>query len=292
MKTLNLIEKRLGEIQYEISKYPDGQQSVTIYGDKRNCFSYLIGEDIEVTTRLRSFLDLEILISCTSSLKEAGVNEIHLFITYFLGGRSDRKFLEGSSNYLKTVICPIINLQNYKTVTVYEPHSDGIELCLNGFKKGNTNSMTEFVINDIKSSYPLWEIVLVSPDGGALKRVYKISETFKIKNVVEASKYRDIETGKITRTNVIGINQFENVVYLIPDDICDGGRTFIEISKTIKNIKPTAPIILMVYHGIFSNGLSPILENIDKIYTTNSYRDDIPKSDEKFSNNVKIFNIL
>jgi ribose-phosphate pyrophosphokinase len=59
--------------------------------------------------------------------------------------------------------------------------------------------------------------------------------------------------------------------FLIIDDICDGGATFIEIAKNLRDALPMAKIDLFVTHGLFSRGMDPLRDaGIDKIYTTNS----------------------
>ena len=64
-----------------------------------------------------------------------GIQEISLYTPYIMGARSDRKFEEGGNNYLRDVICPVINSLNFKTVTCIDPHSDVLEACIKGFRK-------------------------------------------------------------------------------------------------------------------------------------------------------------
>ena len=130
MIKINLANKEKSQLEFEISKFPDGQQSVTI---KSSLFD--TSGTVEIISRMNSFKDLELIICANIALKEIGVKEIHLFVPYFLGARSDRKFVDGGSNYLKDVICPIINMQNFETVTVLDPHSDVLEACLKNFRK-------------------------------------------------------------------------------------------------------------------------------------------------------------
>jgi len=55
---------------------------------------------------------------------------------------------------------------------------------------------------------------------------------------------------------------------LIVDDICDGGRTFIESAKLLHRVYNVWEVGLYVTHGIFSKGLEPLREaGITKIYT-------------------------
>jgi ribose-phosphate pyrophosphokinase len=57
----------------------------------------------------------------------------------------------------------------------------------------------------------------------------------------------------------------------IVDDICDGGGTFINIARIIKeNEQFKGRIYLIVTHGIFSRGFEDLAEYFNGIYTTNS----------------------
>jgi ribose-phosphate pyrophosphokinase len=99
---------------------------------------------------------------------------------------------------------------------------------------------------------------------------------FSIKNILTATKVRDIESGKIIRTEVPNLNVTDidhEFKYVIVDDICDGGRTFIELAKVIKQRRPNTEIYLIVTHGIFSAGLSELKNYFKTIYTTNSVKD-------------------
>ena len=140
MKTLDLTNSENSDIKYKISKFPDGQQAITL--DLENTIFESGEQVVTIKSRLNSFLDLELIICANQALIELGVKhhslklkEIALYVPFFLGARSDRKFLSGQSNYLKTVICPIINSQNFDRVTVLDPHSDVLEACLNNFQK-------------------------------------------------------------------------------------------------------------------------------------------------------------
>lgn len=268
MIQLNLYPDQKSGIEYDVYKFPDGQQSIKIED-----FAFQPGVlEVEIVSPFTSFLDLELIICANQALKEMGVQKVSLYTPYFLGGRSDRKFEEGTSNYLKTVVCPIINSQNFHRVTVLDPHSDVIEACLNNFKGIDTIDFAEQVLKDVLAhSKPEFSdsLVLVSPDAGALKKVFKIQKATKIQNLVIGSKNRDVK-GQITHTSISGLENINisNATYVIFDDICDGGRTFLELAKVIKKEKEDARIVLAVTHGLFTKGLP--IEHVDHVYTTDS----------------------
>ena len=277
MKTLDLTNLDNSDIKYKISKFPDGQQSITL--DLENTIFSSEAQSVVIKSRLNSFLDLELIICANQALIELGVinlafklKEISLYVPYFLGARSDRKFLKGQSNYLKTVISPIINSQNFSRVTILDPHSDVLEACLNNFQKTSNVTFAKEVIKELDN------ITLVSPDAGALKKIYDVAQAVECTDVIVANKLRDLKTGKIIRTEVPGINHEPgSKTFVICDDICDGGRTFVEIAKAIKDIRPKEifndKIYLVVTHGIFSAGFEELEKWFTGIYTTNSVKD-------------------
>lgn len=275
MNILNLTDNEKSDIKFQISKFPDGQQSVTI-------MDYLQVYPVTIKSRLNSFKDLELIICATQALRDLRVKEIHLYVPYFVGARSDRKFVQGSTNYLKNVICPIINSQNFETVKVIDAHSDVLEACLNNYVKEDNHRLVKFALPLIDNKDGAQKrVVLVSPDAGAYKKIFDVAQKFGIENVVTAMKHRDIQTGKITHTEIPNINQYgEDHKFVIVDDICDGGRTFIELAKEIRKHNAISDIHLIVTHGIFSAGLKPLNQEFTSIFCTNSYSD---MNDPEFS---------
>jgi len=149
---LNLVKQDdVLSCEYEVSRYPDGQQSIRIVEKAYDTYQSLKEQTTPITimSRLNTFKDLELIICANQALKEIGVKSIKLYIPYCIGGRSDRKFQEGSSNYIKNVIAPIINLQKFDEVLIMDPHSQTLENCINNFVEVTNKSLVIFAINDI-----------------------------------------------------------------------------------------------------------------------------------------------
>jgi ribose-phosphate pyrophosphokinase len=295
-ETLNLVNSNDSlSFKYEISRFPDGQQSLRLIEDGYNTFESLRDSDsahgIIIKSRLNTFSDLEIIICATQALKEVGVKNISLYIPYCIGARSDRKFMEGGINYVKTVIAPIINSQGYNKVTILDPHSDVLEACINNFEKVDNVDLVSFALQDyfLSKGFETWSasnfdgMRFISPDAGALKKVFHVADAVKYRNeVIIASKHRNLETGKIDYTNVpMSVHDADKDVFII-DDICDGGRTFIEIAKTVNDVRKLSSSVkrehygknyLIVTHGIFSAGFDFLVQYFDGIYCTNSVKD-------------------
>jgi ribose-phosphate pyrophosphokinase len=289
MKILNLVDLEKSDIKYKISKFPDGQQNISLNvytHDIVNKLDFAKREGATIKSRLNNFQDLELIIAATQSLRNLGVKEIHLYTPYFLGSRSDRKFEEGGNNYLKDVICPVINSLGFESVTVLDPHSDVLEACINRFRKEDNFKLVKFALWNLykeKAISPKQTIsealdcILVSPDAGASKKIYKLAEQIGYKgDIITCSKDRDAD-GKLTKTIVPQVDFSKDQIII--DDICDGGRTFINIAEKIifernQLSYPTkSKLYLIVTHGIFSKGFEELHKYFDGVYCTNSYQD-------------------
>jgi ribose-phosphate pyrophosphokinase len=279
MNTLNLVNAEISSIKYIISKFPDGQQNIVIEPLKR--FKMAKGANthklydidrwfypaIEIKSRLNNWLDLELIVCAVACLREFDRDiSISLYVPYFIGARSDRSFQEGGNHYLKSVVCPIINSLNFKTVTVLDPHSYVLEGCLNYFKPVSNFELVRWSLAQIKG---VEDIIVVSPDEGASKKIYKLMEKLDYEgDIIVCDKERN-ERGEVVKTIVP--YEFSSKDIIIIDDICDGGAKVLR-SRIHGSVDPRK-IYLIVTHGIFSKGFSELSKYFDGIYCTNSYKE-------------------
>jgi ribose-phosphate pyrophosphokinase len=263
MKTLNLVRPEHSDVKYKISKFPDGQQDIIIEG-----IPHFGSHDATLTiiSRFNSWRDLELIVCAKKALDGLGVPKVALYIPYLLGARSDRKFVTGGNSYLVNVVAPVLNDLEFCHIEVLDVHSDVAAACIKNLIVKNNFNLVDFVYSKTANIH-----AIISPDAGAYKKVYDVAREFEIPNIITAMKHRDLESGKVTHTEISiphGMNTF-----LIVDDICDGGRTFIELAKVIKEKVPESILILCVTHGIFSAGFEALHSSFDKIFCTNSYED-------------------
>lgn len=270
MKILNLVYPEKSDIKYTVSKFPDGQQQIVL--------GKVPQDHITIKSRLNSFMDLELIV-CAKKALDRIVPCIHLYVPYFLGSRSDRLFEEGSTNYLRDVVCPIVNSLRFEDVTVVDPHSDVLEACLNNFRKETILALYSWASHDLgfhEAQDGTKNCALVVPDAGAAKKIQGLAFTTGHKGeIIMCSKVR--RDGKIVETNIHISQDAQDSDrrrdLLIVDDICDGGATFIELAKVLKDRLVFNKIYLIVTHGIFSKGFSELEKHFDGIYCTNSYSD-------------------
>jgi ribose-phosphate pyrophosphokinase len=257
-------------IKFKISKFPDGQQTIDI---DPNTAARFLDHTIQINSRLNSFKDLELIICANQALRNLGATKVSLYVPYFIGARSDRQFQEGGVNYLKQVICPIINSQNFHSVHVLDPHSDVLEACLNNYYKEDNHGLVDDALSYLIKDGEEDNVVFVSPDAGAYKKIFDVAKKFGIKNIITATKVRDMITGNIISTQVPDLEELSDKKFVIIDDICDGGRTFYELAKVIRDDTHEAKIYLVVTHGIFSAGFEKLSDMLDGIFCTNSVKD-------------------
>ena len=184
---------------------------------------------------------------------------------YFPYARQDRICQQGES-FAAMEFIKLINSMNFDMVVVADIHN---ELLLNKIDWVNHISSQDIIKYFFdETSFSLSDYVVLAPDAGA---VTKVSQYDWSVDLISASKVRDTSTGEITGTE---LHLEGNVVtgrdILMIDDICDGGRTFIEIAKKLRELN-VGRIELMVTHGIFSKGFEVFDGLIDKIWTTNSF---------------------
>lgn len=206
-----------------------------------------------------------LLLIAVDALRRMDIKRIHLFLPYMPTARQDRVMIPGESLSVK-VYADVINGLGFESVTVFDPHSEVTSALLNTCKVISNHKFIEQVITDINS-----EVILISPDGGALKKIYKLSEFLGGLPVIECSKKRNVKNGKLEGFKVYK-EDLKGKDYLIVDDICDGGGTFIGLAKELKN-KNAGNLYLAISHGIFNKGVVVLNECFTKIYTTDSFKD-------------------
>lgn len=160
------------------------------------------------------------------------------------------------------MIANLIKGCNFRKIVCYDLHSDIAKILFEGNlevieQHAILSTLVRSLVVDVDS------FALISPDEGALKKIYPLSSLLQC-NVIEAKKVRESSTGKIIKTSidVEELRKYNSLV--VVDDICDGGRTFVELGKVIRETYK-GELSLVVTHGIFSNGkieLSKYFNNI------------------------------
>ena len=203
------------------------------------------------------------LLFLVDAIKREGRAIDELFIPYFPFARQDRVAVKGEAFTLK-VVANLINSIQAKKVVIIDPHSDVTTALLD-----NVRVITQDeVFEDIIKASGLEDFWLIAVDAGTQKKIHKLRVKLGTKTlgVVDCGKKRDVETGEIFGVKVY-TGTLSGKTCVMVDDICDGGRSFIEVAKQLKASHDAGKIILMVTHGFFTKGFEVFDGLIDEIYT-------------------------
>lgn len=193
-------------------------------------------------------------------------------IPYMPYARQDRVCNPGEALSV-ALFAKLLNAMDLKNVYITDPHSDVTAAVINNSVIVSQDEVIARMRTEgLTINLDTW---LVAPDAGALKKTHTLVVSKYLKGAVAgyitASKHRDIVTNEITETFVYGEVAGKDLI--VVDDICDGGRTFIELGKVLRE-KGCRSLQLVVTHGIFSYGVEKLLEYFDSIYTTDSFHPD------------------
>jgi len=255
----------IDKIGYKQFIFPGGEVSVRL--DQPPKYHFPI---TTIEANLQSPAEIIELLMVTDAVKRMFPrNKINLQMPYVPYARQDRVSVPGEALSIK-VMANLINSQNYADVEIWDPHSDVTSALIN-----NLTVVEQHEIAKDIAAIDWKNTILVAPDAGAAKKIYKLA-AIRGSEVIIAYKVRDPITGNITGTRV-DVNpcefMFSEKRFLIVDDICDGGRTFVELAKVLRNWTDM-PIDLYVTHGIFSKGMSVFNDLIDNIYCANPWFED------------------
>lgn len=239
-------------LEINVLKFNDGSIRVTI----PDIFNYQHSA-FKITTFIESMDDLMIVAQIKDILTRNGNPGVNSFleITSTPYTRYDRVMYDNSSDaFGLKVFADMLNSLKFTTVLMYDVHN---EYATFGLINNFINHEQTFLVNDLVGG----DYNQIAPDKGALKKKNKSSIIF--------DKVRDVTTGEIKGIELIENTSIDNLPNIVVDDICEGGRTFIELAKVYNrndSLKST-PLSLYVTHGIFSNNaISKLTEYYDKIY--------------------------
>lgn len=266
MITLNLTQGLTDNDQYKAFKFPGGEIHL-----KFKSTPEWQDAEFKIITRLNTSDDIIFLILAVDTLKKDwSDNKLSVYIPYMPYQQADRDFSVGECFSLATIVNLLCAIP-VDFYTIYDPHSD---VSAGFFRMANKNikviDNSEYIKSVVASLSP--NLTLLSPDAGAYKKIYKLADKIQFKGeVASANKSRSISTGNIDSLE-LSKEDFEGKDILIVDDICVGGRTFVELAKKLRE-RNVGNLYLAISHGIFSNGFIELAKYFQGVFTTNSRRD-------------------
>ena len=239
--------------------FPGGEIQVRIEGPPGPVDAVRIRADLTDSDTL-----MVLLLLTDAVRRHHGDPAIDLLCPYLPYARQDRVAFPGEA-LSAAVACRLLNAQGYRSIEVWDAHSDVSLALLNRVRHRPASDFAVPIVGP--------QDVIVAPDQGAVKRAAGCARLAGAM-LVHAEKTRSTDTGAITGT-VVHSEPIGNRDFLIIDDICDGGRTFTELARVLRPLT-TGQVKLYVTHGIFSAGFAALAADIDRIYVANPFPTDLP----------------
>ena len=254
---------KVNDIPVKSTIFPDGTSQMWKLPD-----GLFDGAYTKIVWNFEAEREIMDLFSLVSLIPNPRTKHTTLFMPYLPYARQDKEITNNNTFNLR-VFARMINSLEFNRVAATDVHNpDLTKQLINNFVNIHVENHQVDLISRIKPDY------LVFPDAGARDRYKYLDGTLIPPLIFE--KYRHQGSGVITEHNIINVpieglpHAFSGTRFLVIDDLCDGGATFISIAKTIKKWCPDPDLFLYVTHGVFSKGLTPLTDVGYKVYTTNS----------------------
>ena len=255
------------ELDMEFHSFAGGERSVRIKGliNCKEIHEIPEGMNLVVYGHVDSSDAIMDLLLFTDAFNRWGRGTGHmtkkvLYLPYIPYARQDRVMVPGEP-LSSAVFGTVLNLCGYDRIIVDDPHSD---VSPSHIKNVSVFEQYELALEILGKDF-FDGAVIVAPDAGAIKKVGKLAEKVGHAEIGVGNKHRDLLTNNITHTSYSGPDVDGKRVIMI-DDICDGGRTFIELGKVLCE-QGAHEVVLYTTHGIFSYGVDVFAGIIDEVYS-------------------------
>lgn len=236
-----------------ITKFPDGTHQVWKLSDElMKKISEQQGHSgptapVEIEIQWDYSSDEEFLSVCQlADLIMECVDNVYLtlYCPFLPYGRQDKDITNNTCFGLHTFVY-LVNcfFDKIKTVDIHNPSFFNDEFKTITLENISAEPNIQKIIDQNEYN------VILYPDKGASGRYTQLSA----KEIVVADKIRNQLTGEIEGIEIAHPNLLTGQKVLVVDDICDGGRTFIELAVVAKKYMP-ASLSLWTTHGIYSKG--------------------------------------
>lgn len=257
-------------------KFPGGEIQVKLP-------EFINSERVIIKWKPKNADDVMLLLLTVDALHRENIEDIDLEVIYLPYARQDRVCDRGESFSL-SVICNLLDGLGLTMIRLWDVHNQKLTLEL--FEKTYvyhicaSDIFSRFKILD---DFDLSNMILCAPDHGSGRRLMEIVNLFQLSTPVLLEKDRCVATGKIlglryncSTRDVNGYN------VMVVDDICDGGATFIEAAKLLRD-KGAENLYLYITHGIFSKGLDILLSHYKHIICHHVLDDEQYKSNDNLT---------
>jgi ribose-phosphate pyrophosphokinase len=243
---------------FESMYFPAGEPHVKVANENTGKgelieIAYLTGADAN---------ELVLLGMWANACHERGARTVAL-IPYLPGARADRGLPFGAKVY-----ADIINGFTLDQVICFDPHSPVMPGLIRNLTVVDSAALIRHAIvgRADTDEHAQTYAGIIAPDKGAVARAQRVADACHLP-LYKAEKHRDEATGKLSGFTCEALP--EGGKFLVFDDICDGGGTFIGLAEATGLDRQQ--LGLYVSHGVFSGQALHLWEFFADIYTTDSF---------------------
>lgn len=196
---------------------------------------------------------------------ESEPNRMVLLMPYLPGARADHaEFVPLGAQ----VYADFINALGADQVVCFDPHSPVMPEMIAGVTVIDSTRLirSHIVGRADRDTRPQHYDGIIAPDKGAAVRARQVANACHLP-LYQAGKTRNPDTGKLSGFTCEPLP--DNGRFLVVDDICDGGGTFMGLAEATG--LPKERLGLYVSHGVFSRNAIQLHSAYGEIWTTDSF---------------------
>jgi ribose-phosphate pyrophosphokinase len=196
---------------------------------------------------------------------DAPPNRMILQLPYLPGARADHpEFVPLGAQ----VYADFINSLGVDEVVCFDPHSPVMPSMIHNIRVFDSARLVRRHVvgradQDVR---PQRYAGIIAPDAGAVARAQRVADACHLP-LYQALKHRNPDTGKLSEFSCEPLPSTGR--FLVVDDICDGGGTFMGLAATTG--LPPDRLGLYVSHGVFSGNAAQLHSAYSEIWTTDSF---------------------
>jgi ribose-phosphate pyrophosphokinase len=244
--------RQLAEAICAYLKVPLGKASVRRFADQEifvEIQENVRGEDVFViqSTSYPANDNLMELLIMIDAMRRSSARRITAVLPYFGYARQDRR-ASGRTPISAKLVANLITEAGAHRVLTLDLHAGQIQ----GFFDIPTDNLfaVPILTRDIKSTYDLNNVVVVSPDVGGVVRARALAKRLNDRNLAIVDKRRE-RAGESEVMNIVG--DVEGKDCLLIDDIVDSGGTLCNAADALL-AQGASSVTAYITHGVLSGG--------------------------------------
>lgn len=246
------------EIPFTSWIFPGGEVGVKLSEPTKLRDAKFVSVQIRCVNQKVTSDDFMIIANLKEAISRLNNVDIDLYIPYLPYARQDRACHVGES-FALFVFMQMLATLNFNKVIVVDVHSE-VSQELASYNEINLVTLEQpsanFEMKDSDGNQKYQGVI--APDAGAVDRATNFAKKHNLP-VVTLDKTR--KDGKVTYSTTATLNGH----WIVVDDICDGGATFIALAEALKSQTPDLKLSLYVTHGIFSKGKTELRKHYESM---------------------------